>query len=140
MQDTDKKKTPYEEGHPPELARHPCDGLRVLVIEDDFLVAMFQADMLATLGAVVVDSVPSVARAMERIAQPDFEAVTLDINLNGVFSLIVATELQRRQIPYVFCTAYSDPLPGFESTPRVIKPYDADELGVALRQAIGDRA
>jgi CheY-like chemotaxis protein len=107
-------------------------GARVLIVEDDFVVAMAANDMVECLGGVVVGTAHSVAAAKEKIRQPGFDWVMLDVNLNGELSLCIAAELQERQIPFVFCSAYSYAFDGFEHVPRVTKPYCERDLVAAF--------
>ena len=107
-------------------------GARVLIVEDDFLVAMAANDMVKWLGGVVAGTARSVTAAKEKIRQPGLDCVMLDVNLNGDLSICIAAELQERGIPFVFCTAYSHAFDGFEHVPRVMKPYCEHDLIAAF--------
>ena len=107
-------------------------GARVLIVEDDCLVAMAANDMVKCLGGIVAGTARSVAAAKEKIRQPGLDCVMLDVNLNGDLSLCIASELQQRGIPFVFCTAYSHAFEGFEHVPRVLKPYCEHDLVAAF--------
>ncbi len=107
-------------------------GARVLIVEDDFVVAMAANDMVGWLGGIAAGTARSVAAAQEKIRQPGFDCVMLDVNLNGVLSFGIAAELQERGIPVVFCTAYSHVFDGFEHVPRVMKPYCEHDLVAAF--------
>jgi CheY-like chemotaxis protein len=107
-------------------------GARVLIVEDDFMVAMAACDMVESLGGIVAGTARSVAAAKEKIRQPGLDCVMLDVNLNGDLSLGIAAELQERAIPFVFCTAYSHAFDGFKRVPRVMKPYCEHDLVAAF--------
>ena len=107
-------------------------GARVLIVEDDCVVAMAADDMVKCLGGIVAGTARSVAAAKEKIRQPELDCVMLDVNLNGELSLCIAAELQERGIPFVFCTAYSHVFDGFERVPRVVKPYCERDLVAAF--------
>ena len=107
-------------------------GARVLIVEDDFVVAMAANEMVRWLGGIVAGTARSVAAAKEKIRQPGLDCVMLDVNLNGYLSLGIAAELQEREIPFVFCTAYSHAFDGFEHVPRVVKPYCEHDLVAAF--------
>ena len=108
-------------------------GARVLIIEDDCVVAMAANDMVKCLGGIVTGTACSVAAAKDKIRQPDLDCVMLDLNLRGELSLCIAAELQERRIPFVFCTAYSHAFDGFEHVPRVMKPYSEHDLVAAFK-------
>ncbi len=107
-------------------------GARVLIVEDDFLVAMAANEMVRWVGGIVAGTACSVAAAEEKIREPGVDCVMLDVNLNGDLSISIAAELQKRGIPFVFCTAYSHAFEGFERIPRVIKPYCEHDLVAAF--------
>ena len=107
-------------------------GARVLIVEDDCVVAMAAHDMVKCLGGIVAGTARSVAAAKEKIRQPGLDCVMLDVNLKGELSLCIAAELQERRIPFVFCTAYSHAFDGFEHVPRVLKPYCERDLVTAF--------
>jgi CheY-like chemotaxis protein len=111
-------------------------GTRVLIIEDDPIVAMAANGMVKELGGVVAGTASSVAAGEEKIRKTEFDCVMLDLNLRGEMSLGIAAELEARKMPYVFCTAYSQTFDGFEHVPRVIKPYGINSLAAGLGEAI----
>jgi CheY-like chemotaxis protein len=107
-------------------------GARVLIVEDDCVVAMAAMHMVECLGGIVAGTARSIAAAKERIQHPGLDCVMLDVNLNGDLSFGIAVELQERAIPFVFCTAYSHAFDGFERVPRVTKPYCEYDLVAAF--------
>ena len=111
-------------------------GARILIVEDDFLVAMAANQMVQGLGRVVAGTARSVAAAKEKIRQPRLDYVILDVDLNGHLSFGIAAELEERCIPFVFCTAYSHAFDGFEHVPRVTKPYCEHDLVAAFEAAL----
>jgi CheY-like chemotaxis protein len=110
-------------------------GMRVLIVEDEFLIAQDLASTIEDLGGEVVGPVPSLAEALEKIADDPPDVAVLDINLSGEMVFPAAEDLRRRAIPFVFTTGYSDtykPLDVFPGVPCLRKPYDARELGRIL--------
>jgi CheY-like chemotaxis protein len=106
---------------------------RVLVVEDEILIAMLLSDMLAELGYGAVGPITDVDRALAAVDQGGFDAVILDVNLNGRQSSAVADKLKARQIPFVFATGYSLQGPrGFEDVPTLQKPFQLHDLRRAL--------
>ena len=83
-------------------------GLRVLVVEDEALVAMQLEDMLDELGCVVVDVAGTVSRgvALAADAAVALDGAILDVNLGGEKVYPVAERLAARGVPFVFCTGY----------------------------------
>jgi CheY-like chemotaxis protein len=82
------------------------DGVKVLVLEDSYLIAELIEDMLLQAGAIVVGTTKSVALALHVLATQVVDLACLDINLGDENSFPVADELASRSIPFVFVTAY----------------------------------
>jgi PAS domain S-box-containing protein len=81
-------------------------GKRVLLVEDEMLVAMMMKDMLTDLGFSVVGPFGRTAEALPAATESDLEAAVLDINLNGELVYPVADILIARGVPIVFVTGY----------------------------------
>ncbi|TNC49433.1 response regulator [Rubellimicrobium rubrum] len=109
-------------------------GLRVLVVEDEMLIAMTIEDMLEDLGCSVLGHASSVEDALERVNRERPDAVTLDGNLAGQMSSPVAERLADLGIPYVVITGYiestlADPI--LSKAPRLSKPFTSASLAHA---------
>ena len=109
-------------------------GRRVLVVEDEALVAMLVEDALLDAGAEVIGPVATVAEALTLLKSQTPEAAVLDLNLAGETSTPVADELKRRGVPFVIATGYgADGVPpSHAGVPVLAKPYDPAELTSAL--------
>lgn len=83
-------------------------GKRILVVEDELLIAMTIEQLLLDEGCTVLGPAPSVGAALKLIDQDPPEAALLDVNLNGHLSTPVAEELLRRGIPHLLVTGYVD--------------------------------
>jgi CheY-like chemotaxis protein len=82
---------------------------RILVVEDEYWIAMMLHDCLEDVGSVVVGPVPSVEKALNAIAaDPDIDAAILDVNLGGEMAYPVAEALTARHIPFIFTSGYED--------------------------------
>src|SRR5690606_30707009 len=105
---------------PPSLARGLA-GKRVLIVEDEPLIAMTLADYLGEAGCEVVGPASSLARARVMIDAARFDAALLDGNLSGDRVDDLAARLTQRGIPFVFITGYGrEALPiGFQHTRTV---------------------
>jgi DNA-binding response OmpR family regulator len=109
------------------------EGVRVLVVEDEFLVATLIEDMLQSAGCVVSGPIPRVTEALKAVEHETFDAAILDINLGGVRIDPVADALCRRGVPFIFVSGYTTgALPAaYSERPRVGKPFrTADLLGM----------
>lgn len=111
------------------------EGLRLLIVEDDYFIAIDTAEKLATAGAVVIGPVASVEDALKLLDEggpPD--AGVLDLNLGGETTFIVADALAERGIPFVFATSYAraDVPPAYADVPRFRKPIDVATIAGAL--------
>lgn len=111
-------------------------GRRILVVEDEFVIAALAADLLEGLGASVVGPAGTLEAALELAATEDLHAAVLDVNMNGLRSDPVAELLAGRGVPFVFATGYGGGWPGAAAAPVVEKPYTAERLAEALRLAI----
>jgi len=104
--------------------------VRVLLVEDEFLIAEELADVLGDSGAKVLGPCSNLKQALNLANSLDMEVALLDVNLDGDHIYPVADVLAARAIPFVFMTGYSrDALPPeHRSRPVVRKPFQAAEL------------
>lgn len=120
-------------GEPASIARN-----RILVVEDEAIVAMLLEDMLAELGYEVVGPVTRLDRALELARNAAIGAAVLDLNLNGEDTYPVADALSARAIPFIFATGYGvkEVAERFRGTPLTQKPFHRDDLERALNAAV----
>ena len=113
--------------------------MRVLIVEDEVLIAALLEDMLAELGYESIGPAGTVETALAMIADYDLGAAVIDLNLKGVRAFPVAEVLHRRGIPFIFTTGYaSDELPKEWQDIRALqKPFTAPQLSSALKAIIG---
>jgi CheY-like chemotaxis protein len=113
-------------------------GLRILIVEDEAIIAMMAEDMLLELGGDVVGIETSLATALDRAGRGDFDIALLDMNLNGDNSLPVAERLRALGRPFVFTTGYGNAgrPAGFDRVPLVCKPYRTTDLAQAIVAAM----
>lgn len=111
---------------------------RVLLIEDEALVAMLLEDTLLELGFSVTDTVSRVETALAAVERGGFDVAILDVNLSGQPAYAIADELRARGVPFVFATGYGAQgiEPAYRSVPVLQKPFGAGDLEAALRRAL----
>jgi CheY-like chemotaxis protein len=114
------------------------DGLRVLVVEDEYLVAVLIEEILESAGCIVTGPVARLPEALDAVDHIDFDAAVLDVNLAGERIDPVAQALSRRNVPFVFVTGYGEGvLPReFAKRPRLCKPFRMAELLGALSDIV----
>lgn len=114
-------------------ARRP----RVLVVEDEILVAINTEDALLDLGFEIAGTATRLGEAVRLAREEALDLAVLDVNLNGEMSFPAAWVLRARGIPFLFATGYG--LEGIEpalaDTPTLKKPYRLSELRRAIAQA-----
>lgn len=113
-------------------------GRRVLVVEDETLIAMLAEEMLQELGCVVHGVVPNVAAALAATEAGGFDLGLLDVNVARESVFPVADALVARGIPFAFASGYGEEelRPDLRGCPLVGKPYTVEDLGRALTLAI----
>lgn len=117
------------------------DGLRVLVVEDEPIIALAIEDALAELGAHP-QLAERLADAEAALAAGGLDAAILDVNLHGQRSYPVARALAARGVPFIFATGYGDAEhpDSFHGVPTITKPYGRSDIAAAfahLSPAIG---
>jgi CheY-like chemotaxis protein len=114
-------------------------GLRVLVVEDEPVVAMCLEDMLDALGCETIGPASRLADGLALAAGGDFDAAILDINLGGERSTPIAETLRTRGVPFAFASGYGNPPEGFgDGVPMLEKPYREAQVAAALEQLFRD--
>ncbi|WP_261404766.1 response regulator [Chenggangzhangella methanolivorans] len=107
------------------MTNESLKGLRILLVEDEAMIAMLVEDMLLDGGAEVVGPAGGVKAALAVIAETDaIDGALLDVNLGGEQSFEVADALAARNIPFVFVTGYG----GGRARPLPERPHVAETL------------
>jgi CheY-like chemotaxis protein len=115
------------------------EGLRVLVVEDNFLAAEVVRDALERNGCTVVGPVGRVVDAVRLVESEALDAAVLDINLNGDRCFAIADALRGRDVPFVFLSGYDDSTPvpkELKSTRWLGKPVAEDQLLAAVSDLV----
>jgi DNA-binding response OmpR family regulator len=113
------------------------EGLRVLVVEDEFLIGLSLQEDLADAGCVVLGPFSTLATAAEALRQEQFDVAVLDVNLYGLPSFPLLEELDARSKPFILLTGYgaADLPKRFAAAPRVGKPYEPALLLKEVKRA-----
>lgn len=103
---------------------------RVLIVEDEVLLAMHLEDLLTALGHEVVGHAARIDMAMKLARESDIDFAILDINVAGSTSFPVAEILGQRGIPFAFATGYGAEglRDGYRDCPVLRKPYSQEDL------------
>jgi DNA-binding response OmpR family regulator len=112
---------------------------KVLVIEDEAMIAMLIEDMLTELGFTPVGPGADMERALSMVEQAEFDAVILDVNLGGERTMPIAATLRARGLPFLFATGYGTSGIDEEFKDQIVltKPFRNVELEEALRTLLG---
>jgi len=107
---------------------------RVLLVEDEAMVAMMMEDLLTDLGVDVIGPYGTLAEAMIAARAEDFDAAILDVNLDGGTVYPLATLLIERDVPFAFVTGYEPSTidPRFRGVPVLQKPVERQTLSELL--------
>jgi CheY-like chemotaxis protein len=121
------------------MASSPLRDRRILVVEDEYLIAMTLSEHLEEVGSIVVGPVSSVEKAIKAIeSNQQIDAAVVDVNLGGAMAFPVADALLARNIPFIFTSGYEgDALR--ERYPQIkncLKPYLFPEMERALASAL----
>lgn len=114
-------------------------GLRILLVEDDALIAIDCQEALIEAGAACVDIAKSNSTVMDLLVSSVFDVAVIDIHLGNESGIPIAASLSERNLPFIFCTGavegagLPEPLQG---TAIVNKPYEISELILAIRATI----
>lgn len=104
---------------------------RILIVEDEAVIAMLIEDVLASAGARVVGLAATVAEAIRAVERDRPDAVTLDGNLRDELSGPVAARLRELSVPFLLVTGYVDRAqadPELARAPCLEKPFTATSL------------
>lgn len=113
-------------------------GSRVLIVEDEFFIALDIGQQLSDAGFEVVGPAPSVAKALSLVDEQGCDVAVLDVNLGGETSEAVARKLQESDKPFVVLSGYSadNKQSWFGSAPVLSKPLRMDDLVAALHGCV----
>ena len=114
-------------------------GRRVLLVEDEAMIAMLVEDMLEDLGHELITVAARLEDAVAAAGNETIDLAILDLNLGGVLTYPAADALAERGIPFIFATGYGSGglKEAYAARPTLQKPFNTDALGQAIDQALG---
>lgn len=112
----------------------PLSGKRILIVEDEFLIALMAADILGELGAIPVGPAHSLEQGLDLARTQRLDGALLDVNLKGAQSAAIARLLTERHIPFVLATGQHSPPSWAPDAPRLDKPFSTETLTGALER------
>ena len=118
-------------------------GRRILIVEDEFLLAMELETLVEGGGCTAVGLASSVGQALALIDGEPPDVALLDVNLKGERATPIAAALMARGVPFVLITGYSRPQlsePELRDAPRIDKPVSSRALCRAMSEALAPAA
>jgi CheY-like chemotaxis protein len=113
-----------------------CDGSRrFLIVEDEPIILDLMVDMLRILGYAVTATADTLSSARRELCKKNFDAVLLDLGIDGQDGPEIADQLLEMRVPFAFVTGYDGP---FEqrhaSVPVLHKPFTVAQLATVLEK------
>jgi|SRR5580658_1470564 CheY-like chemotaxis protein len=111
--------------------------MRILIVEDEMMIAMHMEDLVCDLGHEVAATAQRLPQALELAGSIKLDLAILDVNLAGAMSFPVADLLNERGVPYIFATGYGSAgvQAPYNQHPILRKPVNPDELSLAIGAA-----
>lgn len=122
---------------PPGAVARP----RIMIVEDNYLMAQQVGDFVRRCGYSVVGAAFSVESGLAMVAEQPLEGAVLDIDLGGEPSYPICRALAAKALPFLFMTSDSPPHllipPEFRNAPHITKPFEPAEFRAALHGLVG---
>ena len=111
---------------------------RVLVLDDNALIALLLEEWLVELGCEVAGPVPTVAAALRLIEETGIDAAFLDLSVADGDCVPVAAALEKRSIPFTFATGGGNDgvISRFPNAAVMVKPYNFEDVKKAVTQMV----
>ncbi|MDE2184259.1 MAG: response regulator [Alphaproteobacteria bacterium] len=123
---------------PATSVQRPLQGLRVLIVEDEWLIAAHLKDLLTDMGCQIAGHASHQRQALDVASKAEFDIALLDINLAGSDVFPVAKAITERRLPFAFVTGYGagHNMGPYGDRPVLQKPITALGLGNVLKKAL----
>ncbi|MDB5412637.1 MAG: Phytochrome twocomponent sensor histidine kinase [Rubritepida sp.] len=120
----------------------PLAGRKVLIVEDQYLIADDLSELVGDLGGDVIGPTSRVVSALAAIRSEGPDLALLDVNLGEELVYPVAAALQAAGIPFLFTTGYDAAVidPRFRDVPHLVKPILKGRLAQAVRELLSRAA
>ena len=118
--------------------RDPGEPIRILLVEDEALIALMLEDMVEGMGCAVTGLAPRIALGLTMADSGEFDIAILDVNVAGENVEPVADRLEAKGTPFIFATGYGEagvPL-RYRDRPVVAKPFRSEQLEAAIHKAL----
>jgi CheY-like chemotaxis protein len=113
-------------------------GCSVFLVEDETLIRMMVAEMLAELGCHVAAEAGRIDAAIELARSTEFDLAILDVNVGGNMIWPVADLINARNRPFIFATGYGSLPEEFQQRPRLRKPFELEALARAIDETLNN--
>jgi CheY-like chemotaxis protein len=118
----------------------PLAGVRLLLVEDEALVAMELEDLISSLGGEAVGPFGRIADALEALRRERIDGAVLDVRLDGDTTFPIADVLLRAANPILFVTGAVSSIPArYRHVPRLHKPFDDTEFARLAKSVFAGR-
>src|SRR5262245_19522583 len=117
-------------------------GRRVLIVEDEAMIAGLIESILRKGGWSVVGPVATLERALATIERERLDAALLDVRINGHDAFAVADVLMARRIPFIFVSGFTRKQmpPRYRNCAYIAKPFTADAILALLEEVVGRKS
>jgi DNA-binding response OmpR family regulator len=125
-----------EPGHGRRRVRHA--GRRVLIVEDEAMIAGLIESILSAAGWSVVGPVGTLERALDTIEREGLDAALLDVRINGHDAFAVADVLMKRNVPFIFVSGFTRKQmpPRYRDCAYIAKPFTPDAILALLKEVV----
>lgn len=125
------------------MADRALEGLRVLLLEDEFLIALDVEQICHDEGCAEVSTFRDLSGVNDALmSDREFDIAIIDVMIGDRMTLPVAQVLQSRGLPFIFATGLSrneDTFRDFPDVPVVTKPYASHQLVSAMHAALANK-
>jgi CheY-like chemotaxis protein len=117
-------------------------GRRVLIVEDEAVIAGLIETILSEAGYSIVGPVATLEGALATIERQRLDAALLDIRINGHDAYAVADVLMKRRIPFIFVSGFTRKQmpPGYRHCAYIAKPFMPDAILALLEEVVGRKS
>jgi DNA-binding response OmpR family regulator len=112
----------------PQWQTHPIATRRILIVEDEAIVALNYASILEDAGCQIVGPVGTIQKGIEAVENERIDAAVLDIDIGGVPVDPIIMALRRKRLPYIFVSALSGLVERYQGAVFLDKPCTAAQL------------